>query len=106
MKVEVDGKKVIELNETQKKVIQNDIPDEIFQEDMERRVNWVLSHKYARCFERLKKEWEPKLAQKMDSIPTNPDQFAELVFAQPEYKNRSLREKEASEAKKKTTRGE
>lgn len=95
MKIQVDGKSVLELNATKKKVIKNDIPDEIFQEDMERRVSHVLMHKYENCFERLKKEWEPKLAQRMSSIPTDPDAFAELVFQQPEYKNRSQREAEA-----------
>lgn len=96
MKIEVDGRTVLQLNETQKKVIKNDIPDELFQADMERRVSWVLSHKYERCFERLKKEWEPKLAKKLDAVPTDPDKFAELVFSQPEYQNRSQREAQAN----------
>lgn len=94
MKVQVDNKVVLELNETQKKVIQNDIPSEIFQEDMERRVNYIVSHKYERCFERLKKEWEPKLKGRVASIPLDNDAFAELIFSQPDYKNRSKREEE------------
>lgn len=94
MRIDVDGKKVLELNETQKKVIQNDIPSEIFQQDMERRVNWVLSHKYRRCFERLKLEWEPKLRERVDTVPTDPDKLAQLIFSQPDYKNRSQKESE------------
>jgi hypothetical protein len=94
MKIQVDGKQVLELNETQKKVIKNDILDEIFQQDMERRVHYILTHKYERCFDRLKKEWEPKLRARLPSIPTDPDALAELIFAQPDYKNRSQREAE------------
>jgi len=94
MKISVDGKQLFELSETQKKVIQNDIPSEIFEEDMHRRLKWVLlDEKYRKCFERLKAEWEPKLvANGVRMVPTNPDEFAELVFAQPSYKNRSQRE--------------
>lgn len=94
MKISVDDKELFTLNETQKKVICNDIHDSIFDEDMKRRLNWVLMHKYERCFERLKREWEPKLkAAGVQSIPLDNDKFAELVFAQPEYKNRADREK-------------
>jgi hypothetical protein len=94
MKIQVDGKTVYELNETQKKVIQNDIYIEIFQEDIERRARWVIEHKYERCFERLKNQWEPILRNRISSIPTDPDQLAELIFSQPDYKNRSQRESE------------
>lgn len=95
MKVHVDGKQVLNLNETQKKVIKNDILEEIFQEDMERRVSYILQHKYEQCFKRLKAEWEPKLQQRLTEIPTDPDSLAEVIFSQPDYKNRSQREREA-----------
>jgi hypothetical protein len=92
MKISVDDKELFKLSETQKKVIKNDIQEEIFEEDMKRRLQYILTHKYERCFERLKSEWEPRLAAKgIPMIPTNPDAFAELVFSQPEYKNRSKR---------------
>lgn len=94
MKVFVDGQQVVELNETQKKVIMNDIHQDIFEEDMKRRVKYILEHKYERCFERLKKEWIPKLQSRMGSIPTNPDALAELIFSQKDYRNRSKRDLE------------
>jgi hypothetical protein len=93
MKVSVNDEKLFELNDIQKKVIMNDIPEEIFHEDMCRRLEYILTHKYERCFERLKAEWEPKLSKRMASLPTNPEAFAELVFIQPDYKNRSQRDK-------------
>jgi len=94
MKISVDDQHLFTLNETQKRVIKNDIMEEIFDEDMKRRLKYILTHKYEQCFDRLKKEWEPKLASRMSSIPTNPEAFAELVFSQPDYKNRSQREKQ------------
>jgi len=95
MKVHCDGKEILHLNETQKKVIKNDIPDEIFQEDMERRLCYILQHKYERCFERLKNEWKERLEQRLESIPTNPDALAEIIFSQPDYKSRSQKDHES-----------
>lgn len=93
MKITVDGQQVLELTETQKKVIKNDINEDLFNEDMKRRVKWVLEHKYERCYERLRKEWEPKLIAKgAASLPTDKDAFAQLVFSQPEYQDRKQRE--------------
>lgn len=97
MKVSVDGVEVLNLNETQKKVIQHDISVEIFESDMKRRVSYILTHKYERCFERLKREWEPKLiANGVKSFPADNDEFAQLVFKQPNYKSRSDRDKESA----------
>jgi hypothetical protein len=94
MKISVNDKECFCLSETQKKVIMNDIPSEIFEEDMIRRLKWILlDEKYEHCFERLKKEWEPKLAASgIKSLPIDKDEFANLVFAQPDYKNRSQRQ--------------
>jgi hypothetical protein len=95
MKISINDQHLLTLSETQKKVIQNDILSEIFEDDMKRRVAYTVTHKYERCFARLKEEWDPKLAAKgVPALPTNPDAYAELVFSQPEYKNRSKREKE------------
>ena len=97
MKISVNDQELYTLSETQKKVIQNDIPSEIFDEDMKRRLHYILTHKYERCFKRLKDEWEPKLiASGVSMMPTNPDAFAELVFSRPDYKSRSQRDSASS----------
>ena len=96
MKVTIDGKDLFELTDIQKKVLKNDIKSEIFEDDIKRRIFYIINHKYEQCFKRLKTEWEPKLAKAgVESIPTNKDAFAELVFAQPDYKDRSARELES-----------
>jgi len=95
MKITVDGIDLFELNETQKNVIKNDVHIDIFEDDMKRRLQYILMHKYERCFKRLKDEWDTKLAANgVAMIPTNPDAYAELVFSQPEYKNRAQRDQE------------
>jgi len=93
MKIKVDNVDLFELTETQKKVIKNEIHADIFDEDMKRRLNWVLMHKYQNCFKKLKSEWDDKLVQNgVRMIPTDPDEYAQLVFSQPNYKDKKNRD--------------
>lgn len=92
MKISVDDKELFFLSETQKKVIKNDIHEDIFEDDMKRRLQYILIHKYEQCMKRLKEEWLPLLQSRIDSIPTNDDKLAELIFSQPDYKSRKSRE--------------
>ena len=98
MKISVDDKELFTLSDIQKKVIQDEISSDIFEEDMKRRVHYILDHKYKQCFKRLKAEWEPKLgALGLESLPTDKDAFAALVFARPEYRDRKARDLEAKQ---------
>lgn len=93
MKITVDGVDILTLTDTQKNVIKNEVLSDIFEDDMKRRVVWVLTHKYEQCFKKLKAEWDTKLeAAGVESIPTNKDAYAQLVFSQPDYKDRAARE--------------
>lgn len=93
MKISVDGKEILELSETQKKVMMNEISKDIFHEDMCRRLRWVLTHKCERCLEDLKSEWLPKLKENgIKFIPTDDEELAELIFSQPNYLDRSSRD--------------
>ncbi len=93
MKISVNDQELFTLSETQKLVIQNDIHSDIFEDDMKRRLQYILTHKYERCLERLKNEWMSKLKDNgIQSIPLDDDHFAQLVFSQPNYKNKSQRD--------------
>jgi hypothetical protein len=93
MKISVDGVQLFELSDTQKKVIADEISTAIIDADLKRRLQWILMHKYDMCFKNLKNEWEPKLAARgLKSIPTNRDEFAQLVFSQTDYKDRMARD--------------
>jgi hypothetical protein len=99
MKISVNDRELFTLTETQKAVIKNDIHADEFDADMERRLQWILTHKYERCFDRLKKEWDQKLPSLgVASVPTDKDAYANLVFAQPCYKCRKTRDLEAKAA--------
>lgn len=96
MKIKVDDQDVFQLEEWEKKVIKNDIPEEIFEDDMRRRLEWALKHKCEQCYARFEKEWLEKLRNdpSVHSIPSGKSEFVEFVTSRPDYKNRSQREAE------------
>lgn len=96
MKISVNDLELFTLTNAQEQVIKNDVHADEFDDDMKRRLQYILQHKYERCFERLKVEWDKKLiANGIQSIPTDPDAYAALVFSQPNYKDRKARDLEA-----------
>jgi len=98
MKISVNDVELFTLSDTQKNVLKNEIATEIFDADMKRRVQYILTHKYEQCFKKLKNEWDIKLpANGVETIPTDVDAYAELVFEQPNYKDRSTRDAEAAQ---------
>lgn len=99
MKISVNDQELFTLSDMQKKVLCDDINMDILDADLKRRLQWVLMHKYEQCFLKLKNEWEPKLAANgVKSFPVDKDEFAALVFSQPNYKDCKARmaEKEAA----------
>jgi len=96
MKILVNDECVCDLNDTQKKVMMDYIHADQFDEDMKRRVNYIIMHLHEQCMKRLREEWMPKLKElSIESVPLNDDAFAELIFAQANYKDRKAREVES-----------
>lgn len=95
MKITVDDVELFTLTDIQKLVIANDITSADLDSDLKRRLQWVLESKYNECYKRLFKEWYPKLAARgIESIPTDSTAFAQLVFAQADYKDKAARDAE------------
>ena len=92
MDISVDNVLLFSVSPTQQLVIQDDINSDIFDADMKRRLQWVLINKYEQCFLALKQHWDPILAMRVSQVPTDPDLYAQLVFSQPDYKDRKARD--------------
>lgn len=98
MKISCDDQELFTLTPIQIKCIENNIRSSECKADLHRRIKWVLMHKYEQCFKRLKEEWEQKLKLNgVTSIPLDEEEFCQLVFSQPNYKDREAREAESEE---------
>lgn len=94
MKVSINDQELLTLSEIQKKVIEDKI--ESCGAWVESGLRENIANKFDSAFNGLKKEWDDKLAQRgVEMVPTNKDDYASLVFSQPDYKNRSQRDAEA-----------
>lgn len=101
MKVSVNDKELFTISETQKQVLKHFIPSEILEEDLKRRLFWVIDHKYQNAFNQMKQEWDSKLvANGVQSVPTDKDAYAQLVFSQENYKDRDASDLDAVPALK------
>ena len=93
MKISVNDQELFTLSEIQKQVIKNNVHVDIFEDDMKRRLQWILIHKYDECFKELKAEWDAKLAiNGIKMVQTDQDEYSQLVFSQQDYKDRAQRE--------------
>lgn len=93
MKIILDNKIILDITDTMRKVICNEIRETEFDKDIERRIVYMILEKHDACFKRLKEQWDPLLATRgIEMIPTNKEKYAQLVFSQPDYKSRSERE--------------
>ena len=89
MRLQINDSQVFEINETKENVIKSFINEDIFLEDMRRRVSWILQHKYEQCFKRFYDYWSQKLiSEGTTTLPTDPDDFAQLIFLREDYKSR------------------
>ena len=95
MKVYIDDKEIFEITPTDLDLFSDEIVTCDVQADIERRLQWVISHKCEQLYKRFKEEWTTKLASEgVTSVPLAKDAFVALVKASPNYKNRSTRDAE------------
>ena len=97
MKISVDDKELFTITDVQKNVIKDYISSEVFEDDIRRRLFWIINELHNEAFKKLKAKWEPILVSEgAESIPAKQEAFAELIFARPDYKDRSARDLEAA----------
>jgi hypothetical protein len=86
MKFYVDSVCVLELSPVQEQILLSGIPADVFVSTMQQRVVWVINQVIDGSFDSLFNKWLPILQGRYDSVPSNRDKFAELIFSQPDYK--------------------
>jgi hypothetical protein len=92
MNISLNNQEFFTISEIQKNVIKNDINSDNFESEIKRIIKYILTHRYEECFKKLKLEWLPKLKERVDSIPTDDDKLASLIFSQPDYMSMKRRE--------------
>ncbi len=87
------------LQQWQIKVIEYDIPTDLFESDMVRRLladpsksaEWICEQKIEGCLRRMHLAWDPILTAEGITIPPGDEDYVNLVISQPTYEDRSQR---------------
>lgn len=88
MKIMCGDTEVCVLEKHHIDLLQSEIPSSVFEEDIHRRVNHIVMHKYNKVYKRFFDKWINKLvANGVTSIPTGEKEFIELVMARSDYKD-------------------
>lgn len=92
MQVKLDNEVILEIDQHMLDLLAYDLSN--VNDEIKRRLHWVITHKADQCYERLEKEWLPKLRSNPNivSIPKSRIDFVNLVKSQQDYKNREQRD--------------
>lgn len=93
MEIKINDEVILKLSDIQKKVLMNDISFDIFEEDIARRLCYIIMHKHDQSLKRLQEEWTPKFKDMgKNSIPLNDEKFCEMVFNTKGYEDKQTRQ--------------
>jgi len=93
MKIMYNDECLIELTDIQKKILCSSIREDVLEEHIQHLARYFIQKKYDEVYKKLHEEWLPKLtASGVKMVPTNPEEFAQLVFAHPDYQCRITRD--------------
>jgi hypothetical protein len=82
--IKVDGEEALTIDST-KSVFEPSKTWKFMREKLE----WILRHKCNKVAEKMRMEWEPKLIfEGAESVPASDEEFAQLIFARDDYKDR------------------
>ena len=87
MKIQIDGKEIFEISETKRKVYCNEINEGILISYLAGKLQDDLDKLSDKMYANLKTEWDKKLiSEGVKLAPLSRDDYAEYIFARPDYK--------------------
>ena len=90
-----DHTKTITLTDLQQKILSNDLYNDTDNAGLDAWIQGAVDGKINNCWKRMQQEWTTKLMNDesfTDSIPSNQEEFVNLVLSQSSYQNRKQRD--------------
>ena len=94
--------KTVSLTDLQQTILSNDLYNDTDNAGIDAWIQGAMDGKLSNCWKRFQSEWTTKLMEDEtfnDPIPSNQEDFVNLVLARPNYKNRKTRDDEAEAAR-------
>ena len=87
--------KTVSLTDLQQTILKNDLYSDTDNAGLDKWIQDAVDGKINNCWKRFQREWTTKLMEDdsfTDSIPSNQEDFVNLVTARSDYKNRKQRD--------------
>ena len=98
MEIFLNDQSICTLTATQEKVLKYYINSDILNDTLAHIIEKAIYHEYNVSLRLIKEEWAPQLrANGIEEAPLDDELYAQLVFSQPNYKDRKTRDLEAQE---------
>lgn len=95
MKIMCDNEVLLEVNDTQKKIIADCMIEDTIEHHLKHLATYFIMKDYDACYKMFYDRWMPVLIEKgIESVPVDQLKFAQLVFSQSFYKDRATRDAE------------
>ncbi len=91
LEVKLDEEIILDLSIWQLTLLEDNVLTTDIFWNIKKRLKWIIQHKLDRGLLRLKNQWEARLKERFEQVPTGDKEFCELVFSQPDYKNKTQR---------------
>jgi hypothetical protein len=86
--IKMNDKEIFQISDLDLSLLASELPE--VDEDIERRLKWIIEHKCDRIYDRFRTKWTQILIKEgVTSLPTGRDEFITLVINRPDYKNAS-----------------
>ena len=87
--------KTVSLTDLQQKILSNDLYNDTDNAGLDKWIQDAIDGKINNCWKRMQQNWTNKLMNDesfTDPIPSNQEDFVNLVTARPDYQNRKTRD--------------
>ena len=87
--------KTVSLTDLQQKILSNDLYNDTDNAGLDKWIQDAINGKIHNCWKRMQQNWTNKLMNDesfTDPIPSNQEDFVNLVTARPDYQNRKTRD--------------
>ena len=87
--------KTVSLTDLQQTILSNDLYNDTDNAGIDLWLQNAIDGKVSNCWKRFQREWTTRLMEDdsfTDPIPSNQEDFVNLVTARPDYKNRKARD--------------
>ncbi len=94
--IKKDNTEIFQISDVDLKLMADELVD--VEDEINRRIQWVIEHKCEQVYKRFRQQWEGKLkSENVETIPMQKEAFVNLITVRADYKNRAQREAEEAQ---------